>query len=152
MANKKKAKRTTKRERTVVIYETVKGTLKPFQIHGSWLIKRIELDDPNKDIGLKTRKSKFDIDFDGKTHVLLETANVRWNPAGSGRIDLTELPAGDIDLKQNIVLKAIIDLDGQNFELGLGSDDNGATLKVQLVPQTALKKQPGGTATGGRSS
>jgi hypothetical protein len=149
-----KKKKTAKKENTVTLYRTVQGTLTPFQIHAPWVVRNIKRQKGTTTIGLKVGKSKFDIDFDAQTttHFLRKKAEVPWTQRGSpaNRIDLQPLAAGDPDLNQNMILKATIQLGGQDFELKLGSDYSGATLKIQLQSVVNQEMGGGGTGTAGR--
>jgi hypothetical protein len=150
MAKKKTKRKTRAKVHTVTVQATVQGSLNPFDLHGSWVVKKVKLHKPTKTIGVTVRKSKFIISSDSAGNFLEKTTNVAWNPSGPNRIALTEPPPTDPDRNQNLVLKGKVVLDGHTFELAVGSDDCGTTLKIQLLPFDMSRPEPGGSGSAGR--
>ena len=100
--------------------------------------------------GSKKGVSKFKIRNKASKHVLIKKKSIGWN-AEKAEIPLTEVTSSEpVLFNANLRLKAIITFEGAKYEVSFGSDDNGVTLKIQIVPVDYLSGIPGGTGTAGR--
>ena len=129
------------------------NVLEPLDIYGNWVVDGIQLQPPATTMGVDVAKSKFKITQkkNGTGHVLEKKGDkkdIRWD-GHKKKIKLTKLPSNHPDFGQNYILRAKITLDHRKYELELGSDDSGSTLKIQLVGED-LRNEPGGTGTAGR--
>ena len=125
--------------------------LEPIDIYGNWKVTDIKLQPPPKPFGIEKAKSKFKIRNKQAQHVLVKKKDVAWN-GNQNEIVLTEVASTGTDaalFNNNFRLKAVVTFGGLNHEVALGSDDNGVSLKIQVVSQNP-STDPGGTGVAGR--
>jgi hypothetical protein len=123
--------------------------LEPIDLYGNWIVTKLLFQPPAKPYGLTTVASKFKIRNKASTHYLIKKRSVGWNGRRKA-IRLTEVTSREPALfNANLRLKAIVKFRRRRYEVSFGSDDNGVTLKIQIVPKKAVGF-PGGTGTAGR--
>jgi hypothetical protein len=123
---------------------------KPVEIYGNWKVKSVTLEPPTPTIGIEENKSKFEIKDKGTKHVLKKKGNiadVRWD-GDKSEIELTDVPTNHVGFG-DYKLMAMIKLDGNDYELLLGSEDSGDELLIQLT-SVEPEGQPGGSGSAGR--
>jgi hypothetical protein len=124
--------------------------LEPIDLYGNWKVTKLQFQPPAKPFGLKKGASKFKIKNKASKHVLIKKKSVGWNGAKT-EIPLQEVTSSEpVLFNANLRLKAIIKFKGVRYEVSFGSDDNGVSLKIQIVPVDYLAGIPGGTGTAGR--
>ena len=124
-----------------------------FDLYGNWKVKNITLNPPPKPFGIQQHLSKFKIIPQQGQYVLVKKQHVEWNGTDQA-ITLTEInpsaSAAETALfNARFRLKATVTFGGGQYEVALGSDDNGEKLKIDVVGDL-LRGEPGGTGTAGR--
>lgn len=126
-----------------------KRIAEPIDIYGNWTVTSVELEPGTRSIGIKVG-SKFRIAHDTDLPYLEKTKNVRWD----GDVPdfwLESCDDGDVDVKaQGYLLRACVTLAGKHHTVKFGTDDGGATMKIQVDSVDEPKAQPGGSASAGR--
>lgn len=126
--------------------------LEPIDLYGNWKVTKLLFQPPATPYGLKKNKSKFKIKNKASKHILVKKKDIGWN-GNDTDIPLTEVTSAEpVLFNANLRLKGVITFKGAKYEVAFGSNDNGVTLQIQVVPkgQGYAVGFPGGTGTAGR--
>jgi hypothetical protein len=126
--------------------------LEPIDLYGNWQVTDLLFQPPAKPYGLQEELSKFKIRNKGSSHYLIKKRSVGWNGRRKA-IRLTEVTRAEpVLFNGNMRLVAKVRFARKRYEVSFGSDDNGVTLKIQVIPSKKTRAQgfPGGTGTAGR--
>lgn len=123
-------------------------------LFGHWEVDDITLNPPPKPFGIQPQKvSKFKIVPQQGQYVLVKKQHVEWNGADQAiafsEINPLASNADQAMFNANFRLKATVTFNGKQYEVALGSDDFGITMKIDVVGDLLLA-EPGGTGTAGR--